>query len=189
LPAAPVRAWQGALQGFGELGRGLKAIGREFLQRPRHGSIDMGGNRLPLKGDGKRFLGHDSRENRLCGRAGKRRLAHEHLIRDRAERIHIAPRVQPLLSGGLLGAHVVRSTEAHPRLGDAGGAVAAAAGQRNAEVGDQGAAVVEQHIVRLDIAMDHAMAVSVVEPLCDLDGDSHGVGDRQLRLPDEPVAE
>src|SRR4029079_10086482 len=48
--AAPVRAWQGALEGFGELARGLKAIGGEFLQCTRDGSIDMAGNRLPLKG-------------------------------------------------------------------------------------------------------------------------------------------
>ena len=55
-------------------------------------------------------------------------------------------------------------------------------GEGDAEVGDQRAAVVQQDVLRLDVAMDDAVAVGVVEGAGDLGGDAHGVGDGELLL-------
>ena len=66
------------------------------------------------------------------------------------------------LAHRLLGAHVVRRAERHAGLGHP--APAGLAGrERDAEVGDQGLAVVQQDVLGLDVAVDHAVAVGVVE--------------------------
>ena len=62
-------------------------------------------------------------------------------------------------------------------------------GQGDAEVGDQRAAVVQQDVLGLDVAVDHAMPVGVVEGAGDLGREADGVGDRQLFLALQPVAQ
>ena len=64
-----------------------------------------------------------------------------------------------------------------------------ARGERDAEVGDQRAAVVQQDVLGLDVAVDHAVPVRVVERVGDLARDPHRVVDRELLLAVEPVAE
>ena len=60
----------------------------------------------------------------------------------------------------------------HPR------AAGAAHGERDPEVGDQRLAVVEQNVLGLDVAMDHAVPVRVVERVGHLARDPHGFVDR-----------
>ena len=62
-------------------------------------------------------------------------------------------------------------------------------GQRDAEVGDQGAALVEQHVLRLDVPVDDAVAVGVVERGGDLGGEADRIRDRKLLLAGQPVAQ
>ena len=75
---------------------------------------------------GARLLRHDSRHDRLRGGPGERRLAGQHLVEHRAERVDVGPRVEIVLAGGLLGAHVLRRAETHAGLGEPDPAVAAA---------------------------------------------------------------
>ena len=62
-------------------------------------------------------------------------------------------------------------------------------GEGDAEVGDEGAAVVQEDVLRLDVAMDDAAAMGVVEGAGHLGGDADGVGDGELLVAREPVAE
>ena len=82
----------------------------------------------------------------------------------------------------------MRRAEAHAGLGHAG-AAAFADGERDAEVGHQRRAVVQQDVLGLDVAVDDAVPVGVVERGGDLGGDPDGVGDRELLLATQPVAQ
>ena len=53
-------------------------------------------------------------------------------------------------------------------------------GERDAEIGDQRVAALQQDVLRLDVAMDHAVRVRVVERVGHFAGDAHRVVDRQL---------
>src|SRR5207249_4979213 len=89
------------------------------------------------------------------GGATERRRAGEGVPADEAERVEVAASVHRLATG-LLGAHVLGGAY---DLAGAGGAQRL----RDAEVGDEGAAggVVEQDVVRLHVAVDHAARVRI----------------------------
>jgi len=79
----------------------------------------------------------------------------------------------------------VRRAERHPGLRHPG--AGAGGGERDAEVGHQRAAVVQQDVLRLDVAVDDPLPVGVVKRARHLAGDPHRIGDRQLLLPRQPV--
>ena len=61
-------------------------------------------------------------------------------------------------------------------------------GSRHAEVGDERVAVPrEQQVLRLDVAVDHVLAVGVLEGLGRLAGDAERILQRQLPLPPKAV--
>ena len=62
-------------------------------------------------------------------------------------------------------------------------------GERDAEVGDQRVPALEQDVLGLDVAMDHAGGVRVAERVGDFARDPHGFVDRQLLLARQPVAQ
>ena len=146
-------------------------------------------NRFAPQAERARLLGHHARQDRLGRRPREWRFAGEHFVQDGAERVNVRSRVQRAVPSRLFRTHVRWSPETHPRVGDAVGTVAAAHGQRDAEVGHKCLAVVEQDVVGLDIAVDHAVTVGIVERAGDGGGDPERVGDRKLRLALEPVAE
>ncbi len=82
----------------------------------------------------------------------------------------------------------MRGAERHAGLGHAG-ATRAGERERDPEVGHQRAAVVQQHVLRLDVSMDDAVTMGIAQRAGDLGGDPHGLGDGELLLPAEPVAE
>ena len=93
-----------------------------------------------------------------------------------------------LVARRLLGAHVGRRAHRQPGLGQA--IVRPRQGPRDAEVGDEGGAVAgEQQVLGLDVAVDHAVPVRVLERPGGLGGDPKRRVHRQLPLPPEPVAE
>ena len=116
------------------------------------------------------------------------RVAGEHLVEHAAQRIDVAPAGQLLVGGGLLGAHVVRRAEAHAGLGHPA-AGRGTQGQRDPEVRHHGAAVVQEDVLGLDVAMDHSLPVGVIERVGHGHGDPHRVVDPELGFPVEPGAE
>ena len=62
-------------------------------------------------------------------------------------------------------------------------------GERDAEVGDERLAVVQQDVLGLEVAMDDAVAVRVVERAGDRGGDADRFVDRELLLAIEPRAQ
>ena len=143
---------------------------------------------MALGGERAGALGDHARHYRLGGGAGERRVAREHLVEHRAQGVDVGAGGDLALAHRLLGAHVVRRAERHAGLGHP--APAGLAGrERDAEVGDQRLAVVQQDVLGLDVAVDHAVAVGVVERRGHFGRDPDRVGDRELLLAGEPVAQ
>ena len=82
----------------------------------------------------------------------------------------------------------MRRAERHAGLGHPRPA-RLAGGERDAEVGHQRLAVVDQDVLGLDVAVDHAVPVGVVQRRSDFGGDPDGLRHRELLLAGEPVAE
>ncbi len=125
-------------------------------------------------------LGRGSRERRASG---------QQLVAQDAEGVDVHPVIHVGIGRGLFRRHVGRRAER-----DAGGGQILAAGRfahrlGHAEVGDQGVAAGDQHVVGLDVAVDHALAVGVGQRVGDLGRDPDGVGDRQLAEMVEAVAQ
>ena len=167
---------------------GGEAIGWELLERGGHRGIHLVGDGLPQFGDrsclGRHHLGDDG----LGGGPGEGRLAHQHLVGHAAEGVDIAAGPDLPLAHRLLGRHVVGRAEAHAGFGHPGAARGAGC-QRDAEVGYQCAPVVQQDVLGLDVAMDHAVAVGVVEGGGHLGRDPDSIAHRELLFAVEPVAE
>src|SRR3954470_9551580 len=117
-------------------------------------------------------LGRTSREWRLSG---------EHLVQHAPEAVDIAAAVDARIGHALLRTHVGRGAE---RYAGAGQLLLAecAGGTRDPEVGDQCLAILEEDVLGLDVAVNDAVPVRVVERAGDLAGDSQRVVDRELPL-------
>ena len=81
----------------------------------------------------------------------------------------------------------MRSAEAHARFGHPTPAVGPRRGERDPEIRDLGVTSVEQDIFGLDVAVDDAVFVGVLQRVRHLRGDSHRVVHRQLMLPRQPI--
>jgi hypothetical protein len=148
----------------------------------------MGRNRLAVARGRLRLAGHDLAEDRLRARARERRLATEHLVENAPEGVDVALRTRVPVRGGLLGAHVIRRAEREPRLGQPA-LPRRADGQGDAEVSNEGAAVLKEDVRRLDVPVDNALAVGIVQGSGDVDRDPERLFHRKLALPIEPLAQ
>ena len=61
--------------------------------------------------------------------------------------------------------------------------------ERDAEVGDHRLALVQQDVLRLDVAVDHALGVGVMQRGGDLPDEAERLIDRELPLAGEPLAQ
>jgi hypothetical protein len=136
------------------------------------------------------LLVHDLEHHLRHRVADERRLAAQELVHDGAEREQVGPLVdQGVLPRRLLRRHVLRRTEQRRVLGLDGGR---AAHLGDAEVehldlldvdpADLGRA--QEHVVRLEVAVDDAGAVGGGQGAGDLPGDGEHLGHRQRAAPD-----
>ena len=131
---------------------------------------------------------HLLRHDRLRGRPGERRRPAQHLIEHAAEAVDVAPPVHLRRAAGLLRAHVGRRPDGEARLGEALVARGLARGG-DAEVGHDGLVAVEQDVLGLDVAVDDAVPVRVVQREPDLAGDADGGRHREPPLALQPPAQ
>ena len=115
----------------------------------------------------------------------ERRPAREHLVEDDAERVDVAA-LGRRLAGRLLGGDVLRTAD------DAAGLRELRAGEDlgDAEVGQlEDAVVADEDVRRLEIAMDDAVIVDMLEGRADLEGDVDRVAPREAAAMLDQVVE
>ena len=134
-----------------------------------------GGDRLGDAGvDGRhigRVLVHDL-EHEAGALALEGRAAGQHLVGDDGEGVDVGG------GGEVLAAHLLRGHVAWRAHGEAGhGEAGGVEGAGDAEVGEGGAtAGVDDDVAGLDVAVDHALSVGVVEGAGELGDDAAGLG-------------
>jgi hypothetical protein len=126
-------------------------------------------------------------DHALHRRTGERWLTGQHLVDHAGEAVLIAPGVELLAPGRLLGTHVRRGPDGHPGLREAL-AARRVDRPRNPEIDDNGVSRLEQDVLRLDVAMDHAVTVRIAQGACYRARDLHRVLERELLLPCQPLA-
>jgi len=178
----------GVAERLGKLGCAGKPVGRQLLQRLQNRLFHMPRDRVPLGGERPRGFGDYPGHDRLGRRPRERWVAREHLIQHRPHRVHIAPCGDFPLTHRLLGAHVLWRSQTHPRFGHACGA-ALGRGQRDTEVGHQRAPIVQQNVLGLDVTVNHALPMGVVQRVGHLAGNANGVVYRELLLAIEQVTQ
>jgi hypothetical protein len=82
----------------------------------------------------------------------------------------------------------VRGAERHAGFGHPG-AARFAGRQRDPKIRDHRSPVMKQNILWLDVAMDHFVAVGVVQRGRHFTRDSNRIGNRELLLPVQPIAQ
>src|SRR5689334_16012905 len=99
---------------------------------------------------------------------GERRFPDKHLVKNAAEAVQITAAINRLIAQQLLGAHVSRGTwPSHAgsrQLLDARNVDNA----RDAKIGNDGVACRQKNVLRFDVAMHHALRVSVGQGVADL---------------------
>ena len=111
--------------------------------------------------------------------AAQRQLPGQHLVEDDAQRVDVGPVIDLQRPLHLLRGHVVQRAHHLPRPGQREVAGVAAQQLGQAEVGDLHAALaVQQDVLRLDVAVDDALLVGVLQGVADLRHDPQ----RLLRL-------
>ena len=82
----------------------------------------------------------------------------------------------------------MRGAEGQPGLGDPG-AAGLGHGQRDAEIGDHRLARLEQDVLRLEVPVDHAVGVGVVQGVGEQGDQANRLIHRELALALEPGAQ
>ena len=179
-PALPARQRLRKLRGT------LPPIRRQLGQRRQHRLLDRLGHRVPYPRGRRRPLGHHLGDDGLHRRPGEGRLSGQHLVADAAQGVDVGTGGDLAFAHCLLWRHVVGRPQReagfrHP------GAAGLGHRERDAEVGHQRPAIVQQDVLGLDVAVDDAVAVGVVQRRGDFSGQPHGVGNGQQLLACQPV--
>jgi hypothetical protein len=172
-------------QGVDEIVRAAEPVCRGLRRGLGYRRVDAFGYGVSYDPQLRRPLSEKLGDHRLGGTPGDRRLAGEHLVQHSGEGIDIAARVQQPVAGGLLRTHVLRSTEVETRFRQP-----IAPGfrhrERDAEVRHHRLALVQQDVLRLDVAVDDVMAMGVAQGVSDLAGDGQCIVERELSLAGKP---
>ena len=157
----PWRGRFGFAEGRNEQGAGLVAIDRRPGERPLHGTRHRAWHALSQSSDVGRRLHEPLGDHGLQRRPGERLFPHQHFVEHATERIDVAAAVNGI-AGGLLRTHVGGRADTSAGLGER---VALHRAERfpDTEVRHEGVPVREQDVFGLDVAMDHAMTMGVVE--------------------------
>ncbi len=164
-----------------QLARRLRPVGGALLETSHHQRGQRGRHGRPrlLKRD--RGLRHVRGQHLLRGPTGERRAASQHLVRRRAERVDVGAMVDVGIGARLLGRHVRGRSQRDAGRGERRSAVCRFRHRlRHAEVGHRRRVAGEENVVGLDVAVDDALRVGVVERLGDVAQNRHRLGDRQL---------
>src|SRR5688572_22180577 len=178
----------GAAESLLELAGGGEAIGGELLEGSEHRAFDVRRDGAALIANGDRIRREHLRDDGLRGGTGEGGIATQHLVGRGPERIDIGATRHLALAHRLLRAHVLRRAERHAGLGDAR-AAGLARGERDAEVRDERSAVVQQDVLWLDVAVNDAAAVGVIERARHFGCYPHRVSDGELLVASQPVPE
>ncbi len=166
---ADPRGWRRGLprgnpEGHHQVPDGVKTLGGQLGNRPQddrlNGRVQV---RCPGQQGGRRLL--EVLDGQLArGIAGEGLLTGQHLVQRNAQRIDVAAAVQ-VLTHPLLGTHVGLGAGHVANLGD----LQAAVHTGQPEVGeDRIPEVAEQHVAGVDVTVDHAALVGVVDRAADL---------------------
>ena len=175
-------------QGPSEVRGRRKPVGRQVGEGLPNRCVHIGGHRRSLAGRGGNVAGEDLPQNRTRRGAGEGWLAHQHLVEHAAQRIDIGRRTDVGIAGRLLRAHVVWRAQTEPRLRETS-AARRVDGQGDPEVGDNRISIDQQDVGRLDVPVDNALAVGVVEGFRDVDSDPDRLFDRKLAFPVQATPE
>jgi hypothetical protein len=106
----------------------------------------------------------------------ERRLAHQQLVRENAERVDVRPVIGRGIAPRLLRGHVGRGPDDHARDGQL--RIAGAAQRfRYAEVGEEHVVVADHDVLGLDVAVDYPTPVGVGQRPGDVAHDGDRLGD------------
>ena len=148
----------------------LEALLLRLGEQPQDHTLQSHRHRRGVLGERHRLARQHLRQHRRRVGAGVGQLAGDHLVQHRADAVEIAAQVERL-GGDLLGTGVVGRAE--ERAGLAQVAVHLEA-LRDAEVADLGAAGgVEEHVRRLDVAVQDPRLLGALEPLQHVQHDVH----------------
>jgi len=168
----------GAAQCLGEVGGGGEAVGRQLRQPLQARRLQRRGNvRAELPWRRRVVLAHLADD--LAGvRPAERRPAAEEAVQRGGEAVHVGAAVGPVgAAGGLLGAHVRRRAR-H----DAALRRRVLVRQGEAEIDEhRPAALGEDDVRRLEVAVDDAACVGVGEGVGHLGGHARGLGRARRR--------
>ncbi len=165
----------------------LESVGRQLLKRLRQRGRHVGRDAFPERRHGLCLLRDDLHDHLLRRTTDVRRLTGQHFIEHGRQRVDVAPRRDLLFRRRLLGAHVMRRAKRQAGLRHS----PAGSGrhrERDPEIHHHRAAIVQQDVLGLDVAVDHAVPVRVVERVGHLARDAHGLVHAELRFAVQLVA-
>ena len=162
----------------------LPPIGRELLQTAHHHARQGRLHRRPVFLDRIRLLCHVRCQDRLRRGRRERRLAAQHLVGHDPQGVDVGPVVGVGIGRRLFGGHVGRRSQRHAQRGQRRARVTARSSHRlgDAEVGHQGVLARQHHVVGLDVAVDHALGVSVRQGIGHVPHDAERVANRKAPL-------
>ena len=164
-----------------------EAISGYLLEGMHDRAFELVRHRAPNDLDRRRHFHRVPRHDRDRVRPGEWHLTNEHLIQHAREAIHVTAPID-VIAAELLGTHVGGGANRHARLRQL-----LAAGvldhSRNAKVGDNSMAAMQQYVLWFDVAMDDAEGVRIRQRIRNLTGDRDRVVDRELALALQPTAQ
>ena len=173
---------------MGEAADVNKPIGGRFGERPVERRRDVLRHRLPQCPNLRYRFQQPFGRDRHGGWAGVGRFASQHFVEDAAQRVLVASAIETGFAHPLLGAHVDGRAEHEAGLRERGAAIDRD-GPGYPEVGDDGAAIFEENVLGLDVAMDDPARMRVRERGGDLAGDAECVAYGELAFAVETGAE